>query len=380
MMRELIAVTARPGIISFAGGLPAPELLPVDAWAACTARVLAEDGPRALQYGPPFPPLQAQIAALMRQRGADVDPDQVFITSGCQQGLHIAGRLLMDPDSAVVLDRYVFPGVRQAFTGFQRDAREVPSDVAAGLDLDAVAAAAARRPAPRAIVVVPDFHNPLGVSLGDAARDRLVEISHATGVPLVEDDPYGWLQFDGEPARPLVARDPQRVIYLGSFSKTVAPALRAGWLVAPPRLVDKLRVIKESVDLETSALIQRTLSAFLAAGHLDGHLDRVRATYRARRDRMVDLIARHFPPGTRWSAPRGGMFIWAELPGDVDTLALLPAAIEAGVAYIPGAAFASAGGHDAMRLNFSNASPEHLETGLETLGRVLRTGRSGRPA
>lgn len=316
----------------------------------------------------------------MRQRGADVDPDQVFITSGCQQGLHIAGRLLMDPDSAVVLDRYVFPGVRQAFTGFQRDPREVPSDVATGLDLDAVAAAAARRPAPRAIVVVPDFHNPLGVSLGEAARERLVEISRTTGVPLVEDDPYGWLQFDGEPARPLVARDPHRVIYLGSFSKTVAPALRAGWLVAPPRLVDKLRVIKESVDLETSALIQRTLSAFLAEGHLDAHLARVRATYRARRDRMVDLIARHFPPGTRWSMPRGGMFIWAELPGDVDTLALLPAAIEAGVAYIPGAAFASAGGHDAMRLNFSNASPEHLESGLETLGRVLRTGRSGRPA
>lgn len=374
MMRELIAVTARPGIISFAGGLPAPELLPVEAWAECTARVLADDGPRALQYGPPFPPLQAQIADLMRRRGADVAPEQVFITSGCQQGLHIAGRLLMDPDSAVVLDRYVFPGVRQAFTGFARDAREVPSDVAGGLDLDAVAAAATRRPAPRAIAVVPDFHNPLGVSLGEAARDRLIDLSRDTGVPLVEDDPYGWLQFEGEPARPLVARDPDRVIYLGSFSKTVAPALRAGWLVAPPHLFDKLRVIKESVDLETSALIQRTLSAFLAAGHLDAHLSRVRATYHTRRDRMVDLIARHFPAGTRWSAPRGGMFVWAELPEGIDTLALLPTAIEAGVAYIPGAAFASTGGHHAMRLNFSNASPEAMETGLATLGHVLHTG------
>jgi len=372
MMRELIGVTARPGVISFAGGLPAPECLPVDAWAACTARTLAEDGPLALQYGPPYPPLQAAIADLMAARGVRVDPDQVFITSGCQQGLHIAGRLLADADSAVVLDRYIFPGVRQAFGGPDRDVREVPSDVRLGLDLDAVDAALGRAPRPRALVVVPDFHNPLGVSLGAAARDRLVALAAARGVPIVEDDPYSLLPFEDAPSAPLVARDPDHVIYLGSFSKIVAPALRAGWLVAPPALFDKLRVIKESVDLETGALVQRTLARFLADGHLDRHLAAVRATYRERRDHMVAALARHFPAGTRWSAPGGGMFLWAELPEGVDTLALLPDAVAAGVAFIPGAAFASRGGQNAMRLNFSNASPERIDAGIAILGAVLR--------
>lgn len=377
MMRELIAVTARPGIISFAGGLPAPECLPVAAWAESLARVLAEDGPLALQYGPPFPPLQAAIAALMARRGFPVAPEQVFITSGCQQGLHIAGRLLMDADSPVVLDRYIFPGVRQAFGGFQRKMRELPTDLDAGLDLDRLRTALGQPPRPRALVLVPDFHNPLGTSLSEAARDRLVEIAAETGLPIVEDDPYSLLAFDGRPSRPLAARAPERVIYLGSFSKTVAPALRAGWLVAPPGLFDKLRVIKESVDLETSALIQRALAAFLEAGHLDGHLDQVRATYRARAAHMVVALERCFPAGARWSRPGGGMFLWVELPAGVDTLALLPRAIEAGVAYIPGAAFASTGGQGAMRLNFSNAAPEAIDRGIEILGRVLREAYAG---
>lgn len=371
MLRELLAITARPDVISFAGGLPAPEALPVQAWAECTARVLADDGVRALQYGPPFRPLQEAIAALMAARGVTVEAEQVFITNGCQEGLHIAGRLLLDPDSAALIDRYVFPGVRQAFGGADREVREIPSSVERGLDLDAVAEAMARRPSPRALVVVPDFHNPLGQSLGEAARERLIALSQAHGVPIVEDDPYGLLAFDGSATLPLVARDPARVIYLGSFSKIVAPALRCGWLIAPPGLVDKLRVIKESIDLETSALIQRTLAAFLAAGYLGDHLDAVRALYRERGACMVQALARYFPPGTRWSAPRGGMFIWAELPEGIDTLALLPAAVEAGVAYVPGAAFGSSGVSTTMRLNFSNACPENMDKGLAILGRVM---------
>lgn len=379
MMRELIAVTARPGIISFAGGLPAPECLPVEAWAQACARTLAEDGPLALQYGPPYPPLQEAIAALMARRGVRVAPEEVFITSGCQQGLHVAGRLLLDAGSCAVIDQAVFPGVRQAFAGPGRQPRTVANDVARGLDLDALAAALAQEPRPRALVVVPDFHNPLGRSLDDAARDQVVALARRAGVALVEDDPYGLLRFSGDSPAPLLARAPERTIYLGSFSKLVAPALRAGWLIAPRGLTDKLRVIKESVDLETSAFIQRALARFLAAGRLDEHLALVRRTYQERCAVMLESLAEHFPPGSRWTRPEGGMFIWVELPShlNLDTLALLPQVVDQGVAYIPGAAFAPEGAERAMRLNFSNAQPEKIRQGIALLGAALRQAAGG---
>ncbi len=379
MMRELIAVTARPGIISFAGGLPAPECLPVEAWGEACARTLAEDGPLALQYGPPYPPLQEAIAGLMAERGVQVAPEDVFITSGCQQGLHVAGRLLLDPGSTAVIDQAVFPGVRQAFGGPGRLPRSVASDVERGLDLGELAAALRQEPHPRALVVVPDFHNPLGRSLDDATRDAIVALARETGIALVEDDPYGLLRFQGRSPAPLLARAPERTIYLGSFSKLVAPALRAGWLIAPPGLTDKLRVIKESVDLETSAFIQRALARFLSAGRLGEHLAMVRRTYQERCTVMLQALAEHFPAGSRWTQPVGGMFIWAELPaaGGVDTLALLPRMVEQGVAYIPGAAFAPQGAERAMRLNFSNAQPEKIRQGIALLGAALREAVGG---
>jgi 2-aminoadipate transaminase len=377
LMRRLIAVTARPEIISFAGGLPAPELLPVEELSVCLARVLADDGPRALQYGPPLPALQEEIAAMMAGRGAGVSPEQVFITSGCQQGLQIAAHLLLDPDSAVVLDRFIFPGVRQAFGGWWRELREVPTDVTLGLDLEMLAAALTGPPRPRALVVVPAFHNPLGTTLAPAARQTVVELAGAAGVPIVEDDPYSGLQFAGPVPVPLVGLAPGQTLYLGSFSKLVAPALRLGWIIAPVALEEKLRVIKESFDLETSGLVQRAAAAFLRAGYLEPHLARVRVAYGQRLRCMTAALARHFPPGTRWSEPAGGMFLWVELPEGLDTLALLAPAIEAGVAYIPGAAFTGAGPTSAMRLNFSNATPESIETGVRILGGMLREQHSG---
>lgn len=373
MMRQLIAVTAQPDVISFAGGLPAPELLPVVEWAECTARTLAEDGPPALQYGPQYPPLLEHIAALMARRGADVPPERIFITNGCQQGLQIAARLLMDPDSSAVVDRYVFPGVRQAFGGMQRELREVETDAVTGLDVATVAGAVISQPTPRALVVVPDFHNPLGTSLSEEARDALVALARAHRVAIVEDDPYSMLAFDGHLSTPLLARAPERTIYLGSFSKLIAPALRMGWLVAPDGLADKLRVIKESMDLESSALTQRVVARFLAGGYLDAHLQAVRATYAERCRVMTAAIAEHFPAGTRCSAPAGGMFIWAQLPMLLDTLEILGEAIQSHVAYIPGVAFTSEGRRSAaMRLNFSNASPERIRQGVAILGAVLR--------
>lgn len=379
MMRDLIAVTARPGIVSFAGGLPAPELFPIEAWRSCSDTVLRLEGRSALQYGPPFAPLQDAIAELMRRRGAAVSAEQVFLVTGAQQGLHVVARLLMDADSAAVVDEFVFTGVRQAFGGPDRELRDVKANTETGMAPDAFERALAASPRPRAAVVIPDFHNPMGTSLDDSARDAVIDASARYGVPIVEDDPYGLLAFGGAPSVPLVAREPDRVLYIGSFSKLIAPALRLGWVVAPVDLVGRLRVLKESVDLECSAWVQRTLSQFLAEGFLDAHLAVLRTAYLERRDAMLAALALHFPAGTRWSVPGGGMFIWAELPEGYDTMALLEQAVAAGVAYVPGGAFASVPAPRTMRLNFSNASPEVIAAGIEKLGAVLHSAEMAEP-
>ncbi|MFQ5459219.1 MAG: PLP-dependent aminotransferase family protein [Anaerolineae bacterium] len=371
MMRDLLSVAARPGIISFAGGLPAPELFPVKAWGEACSAVLVRDGQGALQYGPPFPPLLEKIGALMGARGYPADPSRILITTGAQQGLHVAARLLMDADSTAVVDRFVFTGVRQAFGGPRRRLRPVAGTPEDGLDVDNFAAALRRPPRPRAAVVIPSFHNPMGVSLTEDKRDAVAELCARHGVAIVEDDPYGLLAFEGPPPLPIAARWPEGAIYIGSFSKTVAPALRLGWLVAPPDLVARLRVLKESVDLETSAFSQRALSHFLAAGHLEAHLANLRRAYRARRDAMLAALAAHFPAGSRWSHPGGGMFLWVELPAGFDSAALLPAAIAAGVAYVPGTAFSASPSPATMRLNFSNSPPDHIAEGVRRLGAVL---------
>jgi 2-aminoadipate transaminase len=371
MMRDLIAITARPGIISFAGGLPAPELFPVDAWQAATDRVLTREGRAAMQYGPPYLPLQESIAALMAQRGASVEADQVFIVTGAQQGLHVAARLLMDPDSPVVLDRFVFTGVRQAFGGESRLVREVDNGPTGTLDGDGLGAAFDARPSPRVIVVVPDFHNPVGTSLSQNDRRLVLQVAGQHDAAVVEDDPYSWISFDGRLSRALVADAPERVLYIGSFSKIVAPALRLGWMIAPRPVIAKLRVIKESVDLETSGLTQRVAGEFLASGALEPHLGKLRRAYAERCAAMCAALERWMPAGTRWSRPDGGMFIWVELPDGHDTLAALEPAVEAGVAYVPGQAFASRPAARTMRLNFSNATVDQIGVGVALLGEVL---------
>jgi DNA-binding transcriptional MocR family regulator len=371
MMRDLISLTAGPGIISFAGGLPAPELFPVDDWRRCADEVLATDGRRALQYGPPYPPLQAEIARLMRGRGADVSPDQVFLVTGAQQGLHIAARLLMDSDSTAVVDEYVFTGVRQAFGGPDRDLREVKWDPVTGMAPASFTAAVSAPPSPRAAVVIPEFHNPLGASLSEAARRTVLEAASGTGVPIIEDDPYGLLSFDRPPRPPLLADAPAGVMYLGSFSKIIAPGLRLGWIVAPETLIDRLRVLKESVDLECSALTQRTTALYLAEVGLEAHLVLLRAEYRKRRDAMLAALEVEMPLGTKFTRPEGGMFVWVELPEGFDTLALLGEAVKVGVAFVPGGAFSSGLSPRTMRLNFSNADPGAIAEGVGRLGHLL---------
>ncbi len=381
VLREMLAVVSRPGILSFAGGLPAPELFPVQQYADAAAKVLAED-PCALQYGPPYQPLKAHIQRLMAQRGVDCTEEQIFLTTGAQQGLDVLTRLLLNPRGQVIIEEMVYTGVQQVIAPFQPEILTVPTDLETGMDVDAVEGLLVGGARPAFIYAITDAHNPLGVSMSTQKRVRLVELARHYGVPIIEDDPYGFLCYGREADPPMRALDSQWLFYLGSFSKILAPALRTGWMVAPEALIPKLTVIKEAADLETSAFMQRSISAYLDTGHLPSHLIELCEGYGARRDTMLRALETHFPAEARWTKPTSGMFIWVELPEVIDTRELLQRAVdEEQVAFIPGHAFC-AGSHQAphtMRLNFSNATPEQIEEGIERLGRVIHSSLSSVP-
>ncbi len=377
VMRDLLPLINQPGVISLASGLPAGEVLPQAALQTCIDRVMARDGAKALQYGPPYGPLRELLAAHMSQRGVVCTPDEIFITSGSQQSLELLMRLLVDDGQGVAVEALTFTGILQATRAHRARLTAVPLDYRHGLDLEAFAAALGQ--APQAAIVIPDFHNPLGVSLPPATREHLARLVARAGTPLIEDDPYSLLRFDGDPWRPIKAYDAdQAVIYCGSFSKILAPSLRLGWMVAPPHLHPKLTVLRESIDLESSQLWQRTAAEFLDAGFLAPHLDRLRAL-NAERSRALDAaLSRHLTGRATWSQPQGGLFAWVELNAAIDTTALLPTAIAQGVAYVPGAAFAAApdvGAHG-LRLNFSNLAPAEIDQAVSTLARVV-TGAGG---
>jgi 2-aminoadipate transaminase len=382
LLREMLAVTSRPGILSFAGGLPAPELFPAKEYAQAMGHVLESDA-RALQYGPPFAPLKEHIVQLMAQRGVSCTQDQVFLTTGAQQALNIVTRLLLNPGGQVIHEQLVYSGIQQAIAPYRPEILAVPTDMTQGMEVADVEAYLATGAQPAFVYAISEAHNPLGVSLSDSRGKWLVELAIRYGVPIVEDDPYGLLRYDGEPSRPLRALDDNWVFYVGSFSKLLAPALRLGWMVVPESLIPQLTVIKEGLDLESSALIQRSVAAYLDAGHLCSHLDRLRGEYGFRRDVMLEALERHFPAGARWTKPSAGMFIWVELPAWVDTTELLWTAVDrAGVAFVPGIAFCAAGSPldgrpvstaaNSMRLNFTNSAPEEIEEGIGRLGELLK--------
>jgi 2-aminoadipate transaminase len=373
VLRQMLAVVSQPGILSFAGGLPAPDLFPTVDYSAAMARVLQSDA-SALQYGPPFRPLKRHIVALMAQRGVACSEEQIFLTTGAQQALDVLSRLLLDEGGQVMLEELVYTGIRQVVAPCRAEILSIPTDLETGIDVDAVIDYLETGARPAFLYAIPDAHNPLGVSIAEDKRRRLVEIAAAYGLPIIEDDPYGFLSYDGHSLPPIRAFGEANVFYVGSFSKILAPALRLGWLVAPEELAAKLTVIKEAGDLESSALTQRAVAAYLDAGHLPAHLARLREEYGRRRDTMLAAMARHFPSGVTWTRPRGGMFVWVTLPERVDSTALLETAVERErVAFIPGHAFAGPGvrAGNYMRLNFSNCCLADIEEGIGRLGRVL---------
>lgn len=373
VMRDLMALTNKPGIISFAGGLPADECLPRDQIKTCIDAVLMRDGAKALQYGPPFAPLKEQIALYMRRRGVACGADDIFITSGNQQGMEIVMRVLLDVGETALVERQTFTGIVQATQGRGAVLHGLPVDLETGVDVEAMAEALSL--APRVTALIPDFHNPLGVSLSEAKRKQVAALAARHGLPVVEDDPYSALRFEGEMLPPIKAYDEaETIIYLGSFSKMLAPAARLGWMIAPHQLLAKLTVVRESLDLESSQLIQRAAAEFLSRGWLTPHLAQLNAVNKTRRDALLAALQRELGNCAQWTVPQGGLFVWVTLSESIDTDALFKAALARDVAFVPGSAFAFEAGepHNTLRLNFSNLTPDKIDEGIRRLAEAIR--------
>jgi 2-aminoadipate transaminase len=375
VMRDLLQLAVDPDIISLAGGLPASQVLPIDDLADCMQTVLKNDGPRALQYSPQLESLKAWISDSMRSQGVNCTPEEVFITNGAQQGLGILSRLLLDPGQPAVIEAVTFTGIHQITAGRSADVRCVPTDLESGVEIDALEEALRTEPRPRLAVLIPNFHNPLGVSISPDKRPRIAQLAAEYGVPLIEDDPYAPLRFTGDAVKPIKAYDEAGLVfYLGSFSKMLAPAMRLGWIVAPADLIPRITVVRESLDLESSTLIQRAVAEFLHRGLMAPHLVRLAEINRRRCEAMLEALGAEMSDFAHWTQPQGGLFIWLTLPEKVDTWELFKEAVNQKVAYIPGSAFAVQGGYqNTMRLNFSNVAPERIGKGIHRLAKVIRS-------
>ena len=371
VIREILKVTEKPGIISFAGGLPSPKTFPVDAFAAACETVLRTDGSAALQYAASegLPALREWIAGQMPW---DVSPDQVLITTGSQQGLDLVAKVLIDEGSTVLVETPTYLGALQAFTPMEPVIVSVDSD-AEGIDVDDLKKKA---PGARFLYVLPNFQNPTGRSMSEARRAALVAAAQAAGLPIVEDNPYGDLWFDQPPPQPLTARCPEGCIYLGSFSKVLAPGLRLGYVIAPPGIMPKLLQAKQAADLHSPSFNQRMVAEVLKDGFIDRHVPTIRALYKNQCHAMLDALSKEMAGlDVQWNTPDGGMFLWVRLPAGMNAVELLPQAVDKGVAFVPGAAFyADQADPRTLRLSFVTASVEQIHIGIAALAQAIRDG------
>ena len=388
VIREILKVTEKPGIISFAGGLPSPRTFPVAEFEAACAKVLRDDPQGALQYAASegYAPLRELVAAQLSAQSAaagipwNVDPAQVLITTGSQQGLDLIAKILIDAGSKVLVESPTYLGAIMAFTPMEPNVVSVESGEG-GVDL---ADLKAKADGARFMYVLPNFQNPTGRSMDEPHRAELSRTAAALGLPILEDNPYGDLWFDQAPPAPLTARNPEGGVYLGSFSKVLAPGLRMGFLVAPQALYPKLLQAKQAADLHSPTFNQRMIYEVMQNGFLDRHVPTIRALYKAQRDAMLESLAHHFPASGNpdndltWNTPAGGMFLWARLPQGMSAVDLLPTAVDKGVAFVPGAPF-YAGVSDArtMRLSFVTPSVEEIHRGVAALAQAIAQHRAG---
>lgn len=378
-IRDLLKVTEQPDMISFAGGLPAPECFPTEELTAAAERVMVERPIAALQYGPTegYGPLRELLAARTSGLKIPVSVDQLLITSGSQQALDLLGKLFLEPGAVVVVEEPTYLGALQAWRPYQPTFVTVPID-AEGMDVAALERMLADGLRPRFCYLVSCFQNPTGVTLSPARRQALIELAARYKLPIVEDDPYGELAYDGERSTPLAALDSERhgelryVIYLSTLSKLLAPGLRVGWVAAPAPLIARMVQAKQGMDLHSSSLVQAVAYEACRDGLLDRHIPLIRSIYKTRRDAMREALGAHMPPEVAWNMPTGGMFFWLTLPPARDATALLKHSLEHHVAFVPGATFyANGGGQNTMRLNFSYSAPERISAGIRRLAAAI---------
>ena len=379
VIREILKVTEKPGIISLAGGLPSPKTFPIDAFANAADKVLRQDGAASLQYAASegYGPLREFIA---QQLPWDVSADQVLITTGSQQGLDLVGKILLDEGSRLLVETPTYLGALQAFSPQQPKVVGVDSDNHGVIpaDLDRKVGEGADKA--RMIYLLPNFQNPTGRTMDEARRQAVVDKLAALGVPFLEDNPYGDLWYDEEPAAPLTARNPEGGMYLGSFSKVLAPGLRLGYIVAPKHIYPKLLQAKQAADLHTPTFNQRMVAEVIQNGFLDRHVPTIRALYKKQRDAMLAALEQNFADlDVQWTKPVGGMFLWLRMPAGIDTVQMLPAAVERNVAYVPGSAFyANDPDHRTMRLSYVTASEEQIHIAIRALADTVRASLAQR--
>jgi 2-aminoadipate transaminase len=377
-MRDLMAVTARPEVISLAGGLPDTSTFPPDTFAAVAQRIATESCAKALQYGPTegLDETKDCIAEVMAAEGMRVDHEDMLVTTGGQQVLDLVAKTLIDPGDVIVAEGPTYPGAVPVFTAYQADVVQIDMD-ADGMRVDLLEEALDRLDRegrrPKFVYTVPSFQNPAGVTLSQPRRRRLVEVAHERELLVLEDNPYGLLRYEGDPPPPLLSIDGGiYVMYLGTFSKILSPGIRLGWVVAPPPVLEKINLGKQATDLCTSTLSQLMVQAYFAEGNWRDYVDSLTEIYRARRDTMLDALADHFPPQAEWTRPSGGLFIWATLPDFIDTTDLLARALQENVAFVPGeAAFLDGRGRASMRLNFSGSGEDAIREGIRRIGEVV---------
>ncbi|MBN2054411.1 PLP-dependent aminotransferase family protein [bacterium] len=375
IIRELLKAIAKPGVISFAGGLPAEEIFPAEGVRNCCCQVLDSD-PACLQYGPTegFTGLKDEIIKWLSTKGIHATHDMITFATGAQQAVSLLATIFLDENDLVLVEEPTYPGSVSAIDLQRPEFRVLPSLPDGHLDMERIERQMRYAGCkPKLVYLVPTFANPTGKTISQENRDILLMLAHRYGFPIIEDDPYYDLRYAGTPVPPMKALPGgEQVIHLGSFSKVLAPGFRLGYIVAEPELIKKFVVLKQAVDMESSGFLQRVAAAFLARGYMEPHLARLKAVYGERLAAMATALRDHMPEGTWWMDVQGGMFIWLTLPERIDTEVLLSAALERDVAYIPGRPFCiGGGGKNSMRLNFTNAAPDLIREGIGRLGELF---------
>lgn len=376
-IRELLKLTTMPEIISFAGGLPAPELFPTEDLKKVDEAVLTKEGQAALQYGTTegYTPLREQIAGRMKKSFmVDCTPENIVITSGSQQGLSLLAQIFLNPGDVVLVESPTYLGAINAFKLCGPEFVEVPTDDKGIIpeELEKILAKYGDRV--RMMYVIPEFQNPTGITWPMERRKAFMDIINRYDFPVLEDDPYGELRFDGDKVPSLKSMDTKgNIIFLGSFSKILMPGLRIAWMVADPVIIDKVVKLKQAVDLQSSSFGQRQTSFFIDMYDLAAHVAKIKELYKKRRNLMCDSMKEYFPEGITFTYPEGGLFTWVTLPEGMDAKELMPKVLAKNVAYVPGGPFYPHGGNaNHFRLNYSNMPEERIVEGIKRLAEVLK--------